>query len=101
MIFKDINELKKCAIEMGEIFSIEEHNKILSYIDKIKNIELDDETKQNLCNNEIRKVLIKNKVVPSYKVIDWLKERREEYIDLMAYIESDRQWKLKNNIVIE
>ena len=100
-IFKDVNELKNCVMEMQSLFPIEDYHELMVSIDAIKKLDYDDETKQNLCNNELRKVLIKNELVASHKIIDWLKEKREEYLDLMAYIESDRQWKLKNNIVTE
>tara|TARA_R110000824_G_scaffold122082_3_gene278797 strand:+ start:903 stop:1211 length:309 start_codon:yes stop_codon:yes gene_type:complete len=100
-IFKDVNELKNCVMEMQDLFPLEDYHQLMIIIDKIKVLDFDDETKQNLCNNELRKVLIKNKIVQSYKIIDWLKEKREEYLDLMAYIESDRQWKVKKNTVTE
>ena len=73
----------------------------LNYVDKIKQLDLELETKEILCNSEIRKVLIKNKIVPSYEIKDWLQERREEYLDLMAYVKRDNEWKIKHNIATE
>jgi hydroxymethylpyrimidine/phosphomethylpyrimidine kinase len=102
MIFKNINELRNCFIEVLEDYiPNEDYIHIVSEVDKIRSLELNDETKQNVCNNELRKVLIKNNVVPSYKIIEWLEERKEEYLDLMAYIESDYEWKKKHNIATE
>ena len=100
-IFKDVNELKNCYMEMESLFPLDDYHNLLKEVDSIKQLDYDDETKQNLCNNELRKVLIKNEIVASYKIIDWLKGQREDYLDLMAYIESDRQWKMEKNIAIE
>ena len=46
-IFRDMNELKMCVLEMEEYFP-KEYIPILEYIDKIKKLDLDDKTKQNL-----------------------------------------------------
>ena len=94
-IFRDINELKMCVLEMEEYFP-NEYIFILEHIEKIKKLDLDDKTKQNLCNGELRKVLIKNKVTPSYKIVEWLSERREEYLDRLAYFQRENEWKKKN-----
>lgn len=102
MIFEDVNELRACLIEiMEEHLPIDSYLDLLSEIDKIKSLDLNDETKQNLCNGEIRKVLIKNNIVRSYKVLDWLSDRREEFLELMDYIKRDNEWKTKHNIVSE
>ena len=102
MIFNSIHELRSCLLEILEDYiPREDYLEIMSKIDKIKNLEIDDETKQNVCNNKVMKVLIKNNVVPSYKIIEWLKERREEYLDLIDYIKRDNDWKKKHNIVTE
>ena len=93
-IFRDINELKMCVLEMEEYFP-NEYIFILEQIEKIKKLDLDDKTKQNLCNGELRKVLIKNKVTPSYKIVEWLSERREEYLDRLAYFQRENEWKKK------
>lgn len=93
-IFKDINELKMCVLEMEEYFP-DDYISVLGYIEKIKELDLDDKTKQNLCNGELRKVLIKNKVTPSYKIVEWLSERREEYLDRLAYFQRENEWKRK------
>ena len=93
-IFRDINELKMCVLEMEEYFP-NEYIFILEHIEKIKKLDLDDKTKQNLCNGELRKVLIKNKVTPSYKIVEWLSERREEYLDRLAYFQRENEWKKK------
>ena len=53
-IFKDINELKMCVLEMEEYFP-DDYISVLGYIEKIKELDLDDKTKQNLCNGELRK----------------------------------------------
>ena len=53
---------------------------------------LDVYTKQR---KELRKVLIKNKVTPSYKIVEWLSERREEYLDRLAYFQRENEWKKK------
>tara|TARA_R110002167_G_scaffold65864_17_gene186483 strand:+ start:3503 stop:3811 length:309 start_codon:yes stop_codon:yes gene_type:complete len=100
-IFADVNELKHCVMEMENLFPLDDYHQLMKQIDSIKKLDYDDETKQHICNNELRKILLKNEIVPSYKIIDWLKNRREEYLDLMAYIESDRQWKMKKNIATE
>ena len=86
---------------MEEHLPIDSYLDLLSEIDKIKSLDLNDETKQNLCNGEIRKVLIKNNIVRSYKVLDWLSDRREEFLELMDYIKRDNEWKTKHNIVSE
>jgi len=96
-IFRDMNELKMCVLEMEEYFP-KEYILILEYIDKIKKLDLDDKTKQNLCNGELRKALIKNKVAPSYKIVEWLSERREEYLDRLAYFQRENEWKKKNKL---
>lgn len=96
-IFRDMNELKMCVLEMEEYFP-KEYIPILEYIDKIKKLDLDDKTKQNLCNGELRKALIKNKVAPSYKIVEWLSERREEYLDRLAYFQRENEWKKKNKL---
>tara|TARA_R110002050_G_scaffold75131_1_gene161091 strand:+ start:199 stop:507 length:309 start_codon:yes stop_codon:yes gene_type:complete len=102
MIFNSIHELRSCLLEILEDYiPREDYLEIMSKIDEIKNLEIDDETKQNVCNNKVMKVLIKNNVVPSYKIIEWLKERREEYLDLIDYIKRDNDWKKKHNIVTE
>ena len=102
MIFNSIHELRSCLLEILEDYiPREDYLEIMSKIDEIKNLEIDDETKQNVCNNKVMKVLIKNNVVPSYKIIEWLKERREEYLDLIDYIKRDNDWKRKHNIVTE
>ena len=93
-IFRDIVELKMCVLEMEEYFP-NEYIFILEHIEKIKKLDLDDKTKQNLCNGELRKVLIKNKVTPSYKIVEWLSERREEYLDRLAYFQRENEWKKK------
>ena len=93
-IFKDINELKLCVLEMEEYFP-EDYTHLLGEIDKIKGLDLDDETKQNICNGEIRKILIKNSVVPSFKIVNWLKERKEEYLERIAYFKRESEWKKK------
>ena len=93
-IFKDIYELKMCVLEMEEYFPNEYHS-ILGEIERIKQLDLDDKTKQNICNGELRKVLIKNKVTPSYKIVEWLSERREEYLDRLAYFQRENEWKRK------
>jgi hypothetical protein len=93
-IFRDINELKMCVLEMEEYFP-NEYIFILEHVDRIKKLDLDDKTKQNLCNGELRKVLIKNKVTPSYKIVEWLSERREEYLDRLAYFQRENEWKKK------
>ena len=93
-IFRYINELKMCVLEMEEYFP-NEYIFILEHIEKIKKLDLDDKTKQNLCNGELRKVLIKNKVTPSYKIVEWLSERREEYLDRLAYFQRENEWKKK------
>ena len=93
-IFKDINELKMCVLEMEEYFP-NEYISILEHIERTKELDLDDKTKQNLCNGELRKALIKNKVTPSYKIVEWLSERREEYLDRMAYFQRENEWKKK------
>ena len=94
MIFDNVNELKMCMLEMEEYFP-KDFTPLLSEIDRIKELDLNDESKQNLCNGEIRKVLIKNKVVPSYKIVDWLTERREEYLERIAYFQRENEWKKK------
>lgn len=94
MIFDNVNELKMCMLEMEEYFP-KDFTALLSQIDRIKELDLNDESKQNLCNGEIRKVLIKNKVVPSYKIVDWLTERREEYLERIAYFQRENEWKKK------
>ena len=96
-IFKDINELKMCVLEMEEYFP-NEYISILEHIERTKELDLDDKTKQNLCNGELRKVLIKNKVTPSYKIVEWLSERREEYLDRLAYFQRENEWKKKNKL---
>ena len=96
-IFKDINELKMCVLEMEEYFP-NEYISILEHIERIKELDLDDKTKQNLCNRELRKALIKNKVTPSYKIVEWLSERREEYLDRLAYFQRENEWKKKNKL---
>jgi ATP sulfurylase len=96
-IFKDINELKMCVLEMEEYFP-NEYISILGHIEKIKKLDLDDKTKQTLCNGELRKVLIKNKVIPSYKIVEWLSERREEYLDRLAYFQRENEWKKKKKL---
>ena len=102
MIFNSIHELRSCLLEILEDYiPREDYLEIMSKIDKIKNLEIDDETKQNVCNNKVMKILIKNDVVPSYKIIEWLKERREEYLDLIDYIQRDNDWKRRHNIVTE
>ena len=102
MIFNSIHELRSCLLEILEDYiPREDYLEIISKIDEIKNLEIDDETKQNVCNNKVMKILIKNDVVPSYKIIEWLKERREEYLDLIDYIKRDNDWKKKHNIVTE
>jgi hypothetical protein len=93
-IFRDIDELKMCILEMEEYFP-NEYIFILEHVDRIKKLDLDDKTKQNLCNGELRKVLIKNKVTPSYKIVEWLSERREEYLDRLAYFQRENEWKKK------
>ena len=67
-------------------------------IERIKQLDLDDKTKQNICNGELRKVLIKNKVTPSYKIVEWLSERREEYLDRLAYFQRENEWKKKKKL---
>ena len=94
MIFENVNELKMCMLEMEEYFP-NDFTFLLGHIDRIKELDLNDESKQNLCNGEIRKVLIKNKVVPSYKIVDWLTERRAEYIERIAYFQRENEWKRK------
>tara|TARA_R110000824_G_scaffold283218_6_gene471596 strand:- start:1933 stop:2241 length:309 start_codon:yes stop_codon:yes gene_type:complete len=102
MIFNSIHELRSCLLEILEDYiPREDYLEIISKIDEIKNLEIDDETKQNVCNNKVMKILIKNDVVPSYKIIEWLKERREEYLDLIDYIQRDNDWKRRHNIVTE
>tara|TARA_R100000329_G_C7615675_1_gene218556 strand:+ start:425 stop:736 length:312 start_codon:yes stop_codon:yes gene_type:complete len=96
-IFKDINELKMCVLEMEEYFP-NEYISILEHIERTKELDLDDKTKQNLCNGELRKALIKNKVTPSYKIVEWLSERREEYLDRLAYFQRENEWKKKNKL---
>ena len=91
-IFRDINELKMCVLEMEEYFP-KDYTSLLGEIEKIKQLDLDDESKQNICNGEIRKVLIKNNVVPAHRVIDWLSERREEYLERIAYFQRENEWK--------
>lgn len=100
-IFKDINELKNCILELEEYFPLDEFHRILAHIDKVKSLDLEDETKQNLCNNRIREALLRNKIVLSYKVIDWLEEKAEHYRDMIAYVRRENEWKKKKNIVIE
>ena len=94
MIFENMNELRLCVLEMEEYFPDDYHS-LLGEIDKIKALDLNEETKQNTCNGEIRKVLIKNKVVPSYKIVDWLSEKREEYLERLAYFQRENEWKKK------
>lgn len=102
MIFTNIQQLRDCMIEsLSELIPPEDFDSVISYIDRIKQLDLELETKEILCNSEIRKVLIKNKIVPSYEIKDWLQERREEYLDLMEYVKRDNEWKTKHNIATE
>ncbi|QDP53564.1 MAG: hypothetical protein GOVbin556_28 [Prokaryotic dsDNA virus sp.] len=102
MIFDNIQQLRDCMIEvLPEIIPPRQLDSVISYIDKIKQLDLQLETKEVLCNSEIRKVLIKNKIVPSYEIKDWLHQRREEYLELMEYVKRDNEWKTKHNIDTE
>lgn len=98
-IFKDINELKKCALEMEEYFQ-EDYTPLMEEIDRVKSLDLRDETKQNICNGEMRKILIRRNITPSYKIVDWLTEKREEYLDKIAYFERVNEWEKKKNLIV-
>ena len=95
-IFKNIQELRDCVLDMEEHFP-EDYHYLIGEIDKIKTLDLNDESKQNICNGEIRKVLIKNNIVPSFKIVDWLTEKREEYLERTAYFQRENEWKKKSN----
>tara|TARA_R110002020_G_scaffold34352_3_gene104586 strand:+ start:279 stop:587 length:309 start_codon:yes stop_codon:yes gene_type:complete len=102
MIFTDMQQLRDCMIDiLSEMISPKDYDSIILYIDNINKLDLKPDTKEILCNSEIRKVLIKNRIVPSYEVKDWLKERREEYLDMIEYIKRDSEWKIKHNIATE
>ena len=98
-IFKDINELKKCALEMEEYFQ-EDYTPLMEEIDRVKSLDLRDETKQNICIGEMRKILIRRNITPSYKIVDWLTEKREEYLDKIAYFERVNEWEKKKNLIV-
>tara|TARA_R100001015_G_C4621930_1_gene179252 strand:+ start:622 stop:930 length:309 start_codon:yes stop_codon:yes gene_type:complete len=102
MIFKDLKELRECMVDiLSDLIPVHSYHRVIEYIDKLQELDLLPETKELLCNKEIRQVLIKNKIVRSYEVVDWLKQKRDEYLDLMEYIERDKDWKTKHNIATE
>ncbi len=102
MIFTNLQQLRDCMVDiLSELIPSSDYDSVISYIDKIKKLDLESETKEILCNTEIRKVLIKNKIVPSYEIKDWLSQRREEYLELMEYVKRDNEWKTKHNIATE
>ena len=87
-IFKDINELKNCVMEWVKILSNDDYIELLQRIDNSKTYDLDDIDKQHLCIKWIRHFILKNDITKSYKFKDWLIDERNNYRELMAYIES-------------
>tara|TARA_Y100001938_G_scaffold141918_1_gene212397 strand:+ start:2307 stop:2600 length:294 start_codon:yes stop_codon:yes gene_type:complete len=91
-IFKDINELKNCVMEWVKILSNDDYIELLQRIDNSKTYDLDDIDKQHLCIKWIRHFILKNDITKSYKFKDWLIDERNNYRELMAYIERESNW---------
>tara|TARA_R100001015_G_C4467649_1_gene52400 strand:- start:267 stop:560 length:294 start_codon:yes stop_codon:yes gene_type:complete len=91
-IFKDINELKNCVMEWGEILSHDDYLSLLKEIDNSKSYDLDDTEKQHICVKWIRHFILKNNITKSYKFKEWLIDERDNYRELMAYIERESDW---------
>tara|TARA_R110000824_G_scaffold279_1_gene1433 strand:+ start:219 stop:515 length:297 start_codon:yes stop_codon:yes gene_type:complete len=96
-IFESIHQLKNCILECEEYFSQKEYVDILQYIDNAKLYDFDDRLKQQMCNTFIGKVLVKNGITKGYLITEWLEKRKEEYVELIAYVEQEIKW--KTNIV--
>ena len=92
-IYKDINELKNCILELEGVFPYEEYVKLLSHIDNAKLYNISDAVKQQSCNIEISRLLVKNGIVKSYNTTKWLEEQRDKYRELLAYVEQEAKWK--------
>jgi|TARA_R100001530_G_scaffold109540_1_gene76920 hypothetical protein len=91
-IFKDINELKNCVMEWGEILPHDDYLELLKEIDNSKSYDLEDEEKQHICIKWIRYFILRNNITKNYKFRNWLIDERDNYRQLMAYIERESDW---------
>ena len=78
-IFKDINELKNCVMEWGEILSHDDYLNLLKKIDSSKSYDLEDTEKQHICVKWIRYFILKNNITKSYTFKDTLIDERNNY----------------------
>lgn len=98
MIFLNIDELRACALGWEYLFTIDDFHNLMKKIDTYKSLDLLDETKQTLSNQEVRRLLVKYNIVVNSQVMDWLKEQCDDHRDMLRYVERENQWR---GIVIE
>ena len=92
-IFKDVNEIKNCVMEWGDILPQEDYISLLTEIDNTKSYELDDKNKQHMCLKWIRHFVLKNNITKSYNIKEWLTEQRDNYREMIAYVKRASDWK--------
>jgi hypothetical protein len=92
-IFKDVNEIKNCVMEWGDILPQEDYISLLTEIDNTKSYELDDKNKQHMCLKWIRHFVLKNNITRSYNMKEWLTEQRDNYREMIAYVKRASDWK--------
>tara|TARA_R110002012_G_C11662111_1_gene612313 strand:+ start:2944 stop:3237 length:294 start_codon:yes stop_codon:yes gene_type:complete len=92
-IFKDVNELKNCVMEWVDILPNDHYLELLTEIDNSKSYNLDDVEKQHICLKWIRHYILKNDITKSFKFKEWVIEERDNYREMIAYVERESDWR--------
>jgi|TARA_R110002051_G_scaffold298852_1_gene365857 chemotaxis methyl-accepting protein methylase len=94
----NIHEFYDCILTWESSMSNEDYQFLVDYINSIKNLDLKDETKQNLVNQQIRNILVREGLEKPQFITEWLESKQESYIDMIAYMKREKNWKMNNHV---